>query len=375
MRCVGESRAIAIDIFGGLDDLPHAARALFGQDAFSTLGWYRSTIECALPPGAEPRFYLAMRDGAVLAVVPMQRNRRRLAALATPYTCFWQPLLAPGLDAVCLAAIGRALAQAWRRFGVVRLEAMDGDAAWLAPLLAGLRAGGLVGLLFDHFGNWHVPVAGMDWRTYLQGRPGLLRSAIVRPTRKLVERLGATYQLFTGLDGLERGIAAYEAVYSRSWKEREPFADFVAAHMRACAADGTLRLGVMYLDGVPIAAQFWLLHGGWACVAKLAHDEVYKGLGPGTVLSGLIVRHLLEVDHVTELDFGRGDDDYKQLWMPQRRQRIGVLLANPRRYRGLLEIARHGLGGVRRGRPRLAGLAASGRDEAVNLGWMGYAFR
>lgn len=349
MRCVAEGCGISIEMFGGLDDLPESARALFGQDAFSTLGWYRSTVASALPQGAEACFYLARRGGAVLAVFPMRRTGRRLASLATPYTCFWQPLLAPGLDAVALRAVGGALAHAWRRFGLVRLEAMDGDAPWLAPCLAGFRAGGLLGLRFDHFGNWHVRVAGMDWQTYLDGRPGLLRSAIVRPTRKLVERLGATYRVIAGGDGLEDAIAAYEAVYARSWKEKEPFPDFVASHMRACAADATLRLGVMYLDGVPIAAQFWLLHGSWACVAKLAHDDAHRGLGAGTVLSALIVRHLLEVDRVTELDFGRGDDEYKKLWMPERRQRIGVLLANPRHLAGLREIARHGLGVWRRG--------------------------
>jgi CelD/BcsL family acetyltransferase involved in cellulose biosynthesis len=364
---VGEAGGIAIQVVSGLDDLPQAALALFGQDAFSTPGWYRSTIAHALPPGAQACFYLALRGGDILAVLPMLRNRRRLAALTTPYTCFWQPLLAPGLDEACLAETGRALARAWRPFPVVRLEAMDGDAAWLPPLLAGLRAGGLVGLSFDHFGNWHVRVAGMDWRTYRDSRPGLLRSAIMRPTRKLMGRLGATYRLISGEDGLEEAIAAYEAVYARSWKTAEAFPRFVASHMRACAADGTLRLGVMYLDGAPIAAQFWLLHGSWACVAKLAHDEKYKRLGPGTVLSGLILRHLLEVDRVTELDFGRGDDDYKQLWMPRRRQRIGVLLCNPWRIRGIAEIARHRLGRWRRVRLRGRWVSLGARAVAYAL--------
>jgi CelD/BcsL family acetyltransferase involved in cellulose biosynthesis len=63
-----------------------------------------------------------------------------------------------------------------------------------------------------------------------------------------------------------------------------------------------------------------------AALLKLAHDEEYKPLSPGTVLTAMMVRELLNREHVDELDFGRGDDAYKQLRATRRRQRVGVML-------------------------------------------------
>ena len=217
----------------------------------------------------------------------------------------------------------------------------------------GARAG-LVPLRFDHFGNWHLPVAGLTWDDYLAARPGPLRSAIARRTRRLMDGQGAVLSVTDGPDGLEQALAAYEQVYAASWKQPEPHPAFNPALIRACTPAGRVRLGVLALSGVPVAAQFWLVHDGWAGVQKLAHDEAYKHLAPGTVLTGLMVRRLIEQEQVRELDFGRGDDPYKQSWTGLRRQRAGVLLAVPWRAAGALQIARHCAG-------RLGGLARTMR--------------
>ncbi|WP_158747006.1 GNAT family N-acetyltransferase [Acidisphaera sp. L21] len=50
---------------------------------------------------------------------------------------------------------------------------------------------------------------------------------------------------------------------------------------------------------------------------------------PGTVLTAWMIRRFIEVEHVTMLDFGRGDDPYKKGWASERRLRGGLIVANP----------------------------------------------
>jgi CelD/BcsL family acetyltransferase involved in cellulose biosynthesis len=116
--------------------------------------------------------------------------------------------------------------------------------------------------------------------------------------------------------------------------------------MREAAEAGVLRLGLLRLAGRPIAAQYWTVAGGTATLLKLAHDEAARARSPGSVLTAAMIRLLLQREAIAELDFGRGDDAYKALWAGERRQRIGVLLANPRRMGGLAALSRHQLKGL-----------------------------
>ena len=108
------------------------------------------------------------------------------------------------------------------------------------------------------------------------------------------------------------------------------------------------RVGVLRHGGRAAAAQYWTVSAGRAAVLKLAHDEAFKPLSPGTVLTARMIRHLLEHERVDELDFGRGDDEYKRSWTAHRRQRIGLLVINPRRLAGLAALGRTWMGRARR---------------------------
>jgi CelD/BcsL family acetyltransferase involved in cellulose biosynthesis len=339
-------------VYDGLAGLPPDARALFDRapdrDVFCGTAWFETVLACGMPPDAAPRFVVCGGTGRGVALLPMQiqANLRRLTSLTTPYTCRYQPLCDPGADAAALAAGFASFARYCRAWPTVRLDALDADAPWLPALLSGAAAAGLASRQFVHFGNWHEPVAGLDWAGYLAARPGQLRETVRRRLARAT-RAGGRFQLVTGGDALEPGITAYQSVYARSWKPVEPFPLFNVALMRATAERGLLRLGLYWRNDRPVAAQLWVVENAEATVLKLAHDEAAKAESPGTVLTALMLRHLLDHEHVGRIDFGRGDDPYKRLWAGQRRQRIGVVLANPRHPRGLAFLGRHALGRVR----------------------------
>ncbi|MDR3536845.1 MAG: GNAT family N-acetyltransferase [Acetobacteraceae bacterium] len=336
---------VRTEIFTAVATLPADALALLEPTLFASPAWWDCVQTEAMPAGSTPCFLLCRIGGQPAALFVLCRAADgALGSLTTPYTCLYAPALAPGISAEAQAAALIALTRFCRRSAVTRLEALDPDAPSTAALAAAAMRAGLCVLRFAHFGNWHEAVAGQDWSAYLANRPGALRETIRRRLRHADRQAGAVLTVVDGPAGLEAGIAAYEAVYASSWKEPEPFPRFNAALMRALAPLGMLRLGVWRIAGQPVAAQFWAVDHGRATVLKLAHDEAFKPLSPGTVLTALMLRRLLEQDRVAAIDFGRGDDDYKQGWARARRQRIGLLLVNPWRPAGWPVLVRHALG-------------------------------
>ncbi len=332
-----------------LDALPAECTALsttVATDFFATAAWWRSVLAAGIPEGAEPCFLLCSDGPRPIAIVPLLRldAGRTLQSLTNPYTCLWHPLLAPDLDPSAIRSAGQALGNFWRRWPTVRLEAVANDSPALDPLLAGARSAGVFAARYAHFGNWHEPIAGRSFDQYLSARPGALRETV----RRKLRRTGATLKIVSTSDALSAGSAAYEDIYARSWKVPEPYPRFNAEMMHQAASIGALRLGLLHVNGRAIAAQIWIVFAGRATVLKLAHDESDKELSPGTVLTALMLRELIDREQVTEIDFGRGDDGYKQLWTSQRRQRIGVLLSNPLRPAGLAALARQWAGAARR---------------------------
>jgi CelD/BcsL family acetyltransferase involved in cellulose biosynthesis len=334
---------LGIATFPTIWSLPPDVLALLDDitSPFTTLLWWNAVLSHAMPACAETIFVAIRRGGDILAVVPMLRASGQLSSLTTPYSCVYRPLIADDLDQGTRIAAMSAFARFCRPAGIVRLDALPAEWDGLAALEIGAREAGLVPLRFDHFGNWYENVAGLSWSAYLLRRPGALRETIRRRLRRAEKLAGARFDLLTRADQMNQAAEAFESVYRRSWKNAEPYPDFNVALMLAVAERGWLRLGLWSVGTEPVAVQFWVVHAGRAIVLKLAHDEALKALSPGTVLTALMLRHLLDNEHVARIDFGRGDDAYKQGWAAERRQRVGVLLVDPWRPAGLVALLRH----------------------------------
>ena len=347
-----------------------AYAGLFAQCAAPTFyahpDWFRNLSETCLGADEDAVVFSALdANGAALAALPAKRHTashllpgaRAISALTNFYSCGFEPLTRPGCDVAvaCRALVGAMTTDPWNP-DILQLDTLPREAPLFDALLAAVREQGWPMRRYFHFGNWFEDVRGLSYDAYLARRPSRLRNTIVRKQRQLEKAHDVRVEICQTPIELDTAMASYEAIYAESWKTAEPFPSFTPGLARCAAENGALRLGICHLDGAPVAAQIWLTYDGRATIFKLAYAERHRRLSLGTVLTAQMMRHALEVDRVVEVDFGRGDDGYKQDWLSQRRERWGILACNPRRFRGLAVAARHLLGpalkGLLRGPPR-----------------------
>lgn len=356
-----------------LDDIPpeqwpFAEFALRG-DLEASIDWFALLQRQVFADDPGVRHYALVEDGQARAVLPLRRVRRRgvrvLESLSNYYTSLYSPLLGRDCDPLALRHLLGAAARQDGGAHVMRLAPMDPESPAHAALLSGLRATGWVPLSYFCFGNWFLKVEG-GWEDYLRRRSANLRSTIKRKSKQFADAGGAL-ELIGDAAGLDAGVAAFQAVYSASWKKPEPYPAFVPALIRLLAGAGMLRLGIARLNGEPVAAQLWIVGQGKASIYKVAYHEAFASYSPGTVLTSFLMRHVIEEDRVGEVDFLIGDDKYKQIWMSHRRERRGIIAFNTRTVIGCLLLGKEAAG-------RLAKKTGRGLAAAASAAWRGLGF-
>ena len=282
---------------------------------FDRLDWWQGLSEhCGLSP-----LLAVARDSDGLAVLPLKVDAGALSALANWYTFRTRPILSASADAPrLLGELARGLAGKASRITLSGLPDEDGSATALAQAF---RQAGWIVLRETCDSNHVLEVGGRSFDAYLAARPGPLRTTLKRKSGKMETQVVCAFDPDIW--------AEYEDIYAESWKPSEGSPDFLRAFARQEGAAGRLRLGVARADGRAIAAQMWTVEGGTAFIHKLAHREDARSLSPGSVLSAALFRHVIDVDAVTLVDFGTGNDGYKRDWMEQVRPRYRLDMLRP----------------------------------------------
>ena len=306
---------------------------------FALPAWYDLMARHGVPQATEIRVYTAERPAsatALLAQTTTVDKGRNLTSLTNAHSLEHGILHAPGADIETgLAAILAEILAERPHWDCLSLSELDPREPSYAALMGALRrAGFLVESVFSS-GTWYEKTAGLSFPDYVSARPSELRNTWQRKRRKLERGNRLTAYFVDDDEGLDQAVVDYETIYAASWKPPELFADFVPALIRLAGELRALRLGVYYLDGIPAAAQFWILWKGRAVICKLAHDKRFDDLSLGTLLTMEMFERVLTGDRPHEISLGRGDDAYKKLWLPKRRERWGITAANPRTWRGL----------------------------------------
>ena len=314
-------------------------------------GWYQNLHRTVFSQHPDAALWLLRNASEVLAALPVVVDRSRLggklSVLGNYYTAYYAPTLAVNLSSSELAELVRQIVKHYKPLGQLVFEPMDPGADTVHRLQAALSQAGLVSHRYFRFGNWYLQAQG-SYAQFLAGRSANLRSRIKRASKRLADE-GGRVEILASAGDLERGLAAYWQVYRASWKQDEPYPEFIDGLAQWALQGGALRLGVLWLQDQPIAAQLWLVANGKAEIVKVAYDEAHKDLSPGTVLTAALMAHVLDRDGVGEVDFLIGDDAYKRDWMSHRRERWGVVAHNPFSVRGLSGLLRMLVGRLARG--------------------------
>ena len=341
-----------VTVSRSVDALPAEEQALLEKcaqvDASLGLGWWRNFERTVMASSSGSRFISVRRGGIVLAVVAfnvdnaLSRLGGRVGALSNYYTTLWAPALADDVTGVDLVPMLAALRKDSGRLPALYFSPMDPQAPSTQVLADALSASGYwVQRYFAH-GNWYLPISG-NWQSHLAALPGAVRTTLKRMRKRLAQRQ-TRIEVITEPADVDRAVAAYEQVYARSWKQPEPVAGFMHGLVSACAHAGWLRLGLVWLDEQPIAAQLWIVSHGRAAIYKLAYDDRFKELSAGTVLTAHLMERVIDQDKVLEVDYLVGDDPYKRQWMTHRRERIGLVAFDCRTADGLYSALRMRVG-------------------------------
>lgn len=313
-----------------------------GLDFYQTPDWFENLADACIGPG---EVVTALSAGRT--ILPLRAGHARLGpfagrqarGLSNFYSCRFSP---PGLaeepgPAETAFALGRQLKQAG--YARLRFDALDEGVC--SDLSAGLAKAGWLTESFPQFGNWHLNADGLAFADYWASRPGKLRNTGTRRRRSLLDRMGAQIVQYSNPADAGRAIAAYDYVAARSWQKHEPFPCFLPGLIRYGLAASELVVWVLLLNNAPAAAQIWVSRQGRATIFKLAFDTGLQKLSAGTVLTMCAIEAALDKGGLREIDFGWGDDPYKQQWLPERSQRFGLAAYNPATALGLASAARN----------------------------------
>ncbi len=300
------------------------------------VAWLANLASHALDEHEKAVIFTARLSASSFVACPLKLNTltRQAHSLSSFYTSTYSPVVCSDTPEYLFVALFEHLIKV-ERISMLNLSPMDSDSPLFGTICIALRRAGWNGIhSYFCFGNWIHELGDASYQSYLASRPSRVTNTISRKTRQFLDANRGQLHIIEEGEQLAEGIRQFVSVYNSSWKQAEPYPDFVPKLLRLSAARGWLRLGIASYDSQPVASQIWLVSEGTAYIFKLAYHENFKQLSPGTVLTAHMMEHVIDKDRVSRIDYLTGDDDYKKNWMSVRKERHGIAAYNPRSLSG-----------------------------------------
>ncbi len=348
-------------VYYNIDELPENYSDIFDvaakQSVFLSKFWFDNFIENVVKKDMASYAIIAVEDDvnnearALMLVLFHTEQKgvftsKKLSGMGNYYTSLFGPILdysGDNIEELCENLIAGIL-QLDLKFDITDLSPLEYNGIVYKALNHAFKKRGWITQEYFCFGNWFLPSEKLSIDDYIANRPSKLRNTLRRKKKKFDKEPDAHLEIITETENIEKAIDAFQCVYEKSWKNPEPYKEFLPGLITACANNKVLRLGIAWIGNKPAAVQLWIVANGTASIFKLAYDPEFNRLSVGSLLTLALMEHVLEKDKVKNVDYLTGDDKYKQDWMSDRRERFGIIAFNSRSVIGLLSAVTNIIG-------------------------------
>ncbi|MET0012477.1 MAG: GNAT family N-acetyltransferase [Sedimenticola sp.] len=289
-------------------------------------------------------------NGKPVMVLPMNRTYstglisiNTLESMSNYYTSFFAPLIKDNdiFEPAFSTVINDLSCNKYKKTDVICLKPIEKNSSQWDSIVSILKLHNYTCEEYFCFGNWYQSVEGMEYIDYFNNLPSRLKNTIIRKTKKLNLRSNFNTKIYTQYEDIKKHYHEFEHVYENSWKNKEPYPEFIKRIALEFSKKSSTRLGILYIDNQPVAACLWFINNSVASIYKLAYIEEFKALSVGTILSAEITKYVINNDSITIIDYLTGDDPYKRDWMSTRRERWGIIAYNRKTLIGMILALRY----------------------------------
>lgn len=299
------------------------------ESMFLTREWFETLYTAAFEDNQTFILACVVDKESVIALLPLvSEDNKNWNSFKHRYTAFYSLLLVQENQTETLEWLVKGLNQ--MPVQSLALSPVDENDRNLIILKQAMEKSGYEYHQHFFFYNWIHRTKGQSFEVYMEGRPKQLRNTLARKQRKLDREHQYSIRMFKG-DEVKAGLKGYHSAYSASWKAHEQYETLLDSTAINLSSPDWTRLAVLTIDGQPAAAQLWFVVQGKASIFRLAYNQEWKHYSPGTILTAYLLRYVIDIDKVVEIDFLTGNDAYKQDWMSERRQRWRVLFVNTKK--------------------------------------------
>ncbi len=323
---------------------------------FFNTTWFKNLIDTTIGKEVSLRFYVvedknseesprcvfparapANHRGSILRFHRIGQNS--LSGITSNKTILFSPIFSqndPNLFNI-FQTLAKYLYLEKPRWELIDFSALDIEEKVLNIVKKAFSSAGYFSLGYRSYSNWYEPVES-NFQEYLKLLPSRNRKAIKNYIRKyknlnLTNRISIV--LYDDPEDIERAINDYETVYKNSWKDEDTNSLFIPKLIRSAFITQKIRLMILYFDQNPAAVELAFLHGNSGILYRTAYIQKYAKYSLGSIIILKMIEYLLNVEHVSEIDFGRDDESYKKMWVTRQRFRKGLIAYNLNTFWGI----------------------------------------